>query len=248
MRYLKGLSWKVEVAALVALPFFLATLGKGLLQPAEGAAVGPVSVLLVFLGGLLAIISPCAGFLLPVAPYFSTSRTKLRDLALFYAGLVLVLAPLVFAGSLLAVLLVDYTRYFYYFAAAFLVAAAMLEWGKAGCHTGERPYLAGVGYGFTSIGCTGPILGAVISLTYSGGISLVYPYILTLVFALGMMAPLFLVAAFPGTGRLLQARPATLKKFRIAVLLASAVLIAVAGSFSSEIYYEVTSWLAGMAG
>ena len=243
MKYLRKLSWKVEVVALIVLPFFLATLGKGLLQAPTTLAINSVNILLVFIGGLLAIISPCAGFLLPIAPYFSTSQTKQKDFALFYAGLILVLAPLVFAGSIFAVLLVDYTKYFYYFAAGFLIIAAILEFKQKTCQTGKNPYIAGIGYGFTSIGCTGPILGAVISLTYSGGISLIYPYFLTLIFALGMMAPLFIFAIFPNTEKWFGTRPHIIKKIRIVILILSAILIIIAGNFSNDIYYKINSWL-----
>ncbi len=53
-------------------------------------------VLVAFLGGLLALLSPCSALLLPAFfAYSFTSRTRLLGrTALFYAGLCLTLVPL----------------------------------------------------------------------------------------------------------------------------------------------------------
>ncbi|MGW7414966.1 cytochrome c biogenesis CcdA family protein [Streptomyces sp. NPDC054863] len=161
-----------------------------------------------FLGGLLALVSPCSALLLPAFFAYSID-SKSRLLArtcLFYAGLATTLVPLGAAGS--------YAGRFFYGNRDLLVTVAgwviialgvaqILGMGFASKKMAElsgriRPttalsvYALGAVYGLAGF-CAGPILGSVLTVAAVSG-SPVYGGLLLAVYALGMAVPLFLLA------------------------------------------------------
>ncbi|MEU5399832.1 cytochrome c biogenesis CcdA family protein [Streptomyces sp. NPDC005963] len=167
-----------------------------------------IGYLAAFLGGLLALISPCSALLLPAFFAYSldsTGRLLLRT-GIFYAGLATTLVPLGVAGS--------YASRFFYGNRDLLVtsggwliialgAAQILGLGFASRRMAElsgriRPttaapvYALGLVYGLAGF-CAGPILGSVLTVSALSG-SPVYGGLLLAVYALGMAVPLFVLA------------------------------------------------------
>ncbi|MER7625034.1 cytochrome c biogenesis CcdA family protein [Streptomyces sp. NPDC126503] len=182
-----------------------------------------------FLGGLLALLSPCSALLLPAFFAYSVeTRAKLvARTGILYAGLATTLVPLGAAGSL--------AGRFFYGHRDLLVAAGgwliiglgvlqMLGLGFASRRIAEasgriRPtsalsaYALGLVYGLAGF-CAGPILGSVLTVAALSG-SPVYGGLLLAVYALGMAVPLFVLALLwerydLGRRRWLRGRPVRL--------------------------------------
>ncbi|CAM5634881.1 cytochrome C biogenesis protein CcdA [Streptomyces spiroverticillatus] len=187
-----------------------------------------------FLGGLLALVSPCSALLLPAFFAYSidsTSRLVART-SLFYAGLATTLVPLGAAGSFAG-------RFFYgnrgllvTLAGWLIIAlgvAQILGMGFASKKMAElsgriRPttalsvYALGAVYGLAGF-CAGPILGSVLTVAAVSG-SPVYGGLLLAVYALGMAVPLFVLALLwerfdLGRRRWLRGRTLTLGRFSL---------------------------------
>ena len=174
------------------------------------------SFLAAFLGGLLALLAPCSALLLPAffAYAFSNRTALLRGTLVFLAGLCAVLLPLGLAASLAGRLVIEQRASTITVSGAALivlgfilaVGASPTGWWPALARPGvtRAPRLAGAAstpatfatgviYGLTGF-CSGPLLGAVLTLAAAGQ----NPWLgapLLLVYALGMAAPLFLLAA-----------------------------------------------------
>jgi cytochrome c biogenesis protein CcdA len=187
-----------------------------------------------FLGGLLALVSPCSALLLPAFFAYSIDSTSrlLARTGIFYAGLATTLVPLGAAGS--------YAGRFFYGNRDLLVtvagwliialgAAQILGMGFASKKMAElsgriKPttalsvYALGAVYGLAGF-CAGPILGSVLTVAAVGG-SPVYGGLLLAVYALGMAVPLFLLALLwerfdLGKRRWLRGRPLTVGRFEL---------------------------------
>ncbi|MFB7913867.1 cytochrome c biogenesis CcdA family protein [Streptomyces sp. NPDC056061] len=161
-----------------------------------------------FLGGLLALVSPCSALLLPAFFAYSIDSTSrlLARTGIFYAGLATTLVPLGAAGSYAG-------RLFYSHRDALVLGAGWLIIGlgiaqivglgfasrRIAALSGRiRPttamsvYALGAVYGLAGF-CAGPILGSVLTVAAVSG-SPVYGGLLLAVYALGMAVPLFLLA------------------------------------------------------
>ncbi|PRH78457.1 cytochrome C biogenesis protein CcdA [Streptomyces solincola] len=167
-----------------------------------------IGYLAAFLGGLLALLSPCSALLLPAFfAYSIDTRTRLlARTTVFYAGLATTLVPLGAAGSF-AGRLFHHHRDLLITAGGWLIialgAAQLLGLGFASRRLAEaagriRPttalsvYALGLVYGLAGF-CAGPILGSVLTVAALGG-SPVYGALLLAVYAAGMAVPLFLLA------------------------------------------------------
>ncbi|MFF1277029.1 cytochrome c biogenesis CcdA family protein [Streptomyces marokkonensis] len=166
-------------------------------------------VLVAFLGGLLALLSPCSALLLPAFfAYSFTGRTRLLGrTALFYAGLCLTLVPLGVAGSFAGRLFYGH-RDTLVTAGGWLVIALgvaqvlgrgfgsrRLQRAAGRRRSGSAVSVLALGsvYGLAGF-CAGPILGAVLTVAAMGG----DPWrggALLAVYALGMAVPMFVLAA-----------------------------------------------------
>ncbi|MFD3663332.1 cytochrome c biogenesis CcdA family protein [Streptomyces sp. NPDC058659] len=161
-----------------------------------------------FLGGLLALLSPCSALLLPAFfAYSIDTRAKLvARTGILYAGLATTLVPLGAAGSLAG-------RFFYgnrdllVTVGGWLIIGLgvlqILGLGFASRRIAEasgriRPtsalsvYALGLVYGLAGF-CAGPILGSVLTVAALSG-SPAYGGLLLAVYALGMAVPLFVLA------------------------------------------------------
>lgn len=161
-----------------------------------------------FLGGLLALLSPCSALLLPAFFAYSIDSASrlLARTGIFYAGLATTLVPLGAAGSYAG-------RLFYGHRDALVLSAGWLVIGlgvaqiiglgfasrRISALSGRiRPttalsvYALGAVYGLAGF-CAGPILGSVLTVAAVSG-SPAYGGLLLAVYALGMAVPLFLLA------------------------------------------------------
>ncbi|MFF8599053.1 cytochrome c biogenesis CcdA family protein [Streptomyces sp. NPDC015232] len=185
-----------------------------------------------FLGGLLALLSPCSALLLPA--FFAYSMdTRARLVArtgIFYAGLATTLVPLGAAGSFAGRLFYGHRDLLVAVGGWTIVALGVLQilgLGFASRRMSEvsgriRPttalsvYALGLVYGLAGF-CAGPILGSVLTVAALGG-NPVYGGLLLAVYALGMAVPLFVLALLweryeLGRRRWLRGRPVRVGRF-----------------------------------
>lgn len=167
-----------------------------------------VSYLATLLAGLLALLSPCSALLLPSFFAYAFQRPErllVRTLA-FYVGLAAVLVPLGIGASLASRIFYGHRELLIEVSGGLLIAlGAMQILGRGfairplqrfqgrvrGDSTGSVLVLGGV-YGVAGF-CSGPILGAVLTVAAASG-GAVRGGSLLAVYALGMAAPLFVLA------------------------------------------------------
>lgn len=215
---------RVLTLAVFGLMVVLAYSGRifGSSPPPVGAGVGAgVAFPAAFLGGILALLSPCTGVVLPAffAYSYRSRGSLLRQTYVFFLGLALVFVPLGFASSFLATLLVDHGSTVYAIGGALLIALGIatifggdigslwyrvtgrdLSGAGQGLVQGARDdtgrsLMLGIVFGLTTSSCTAPIVGAMAALTVTAGLSSLWAMVLFLVFALGIATPLFVLAA-----------------------------------------------------
>ncbi|UGY91973.1 cytochrome c biogenesis CcdA family protein [Streptomyces gobiensis] len=169
---------------------------------------GDIGYLAAFLGGLLALLSPCSALLLPAffAYSFATPARLLGRTAAFYLGLCLTLVPLGAAGSFASRLFYGHRDTLIAVGGWTVIAlgvAQILGFGFGSRRMQEaaariRPssvvsvIALGAVYGLAGF-CAGPILGGILTISAVGG-SPIYGGVLLAVYALGMAAPLFALA------------------------------------------------------
>lgn len=173
-----------------------------------------VGLLTAFLGGALALLSPCGALLLP--GFFASTVTTRAGLVphalVFYLGLALTLVPLGLGvgalGSLLAghhTLLVTVTSVLLVVLGAAHALGFGFDLGRLlpGFERLQQSSAQGRGFGRTlllgAVGgvagfCAGPILGAVLTLAMGQG-STVIAGLLLAIYGAGMVVPLMVLAA-----------------------------------------------------
>ncbi|MEG3616718.1 cytochrome c biogenesis CcdA family protein [Isoptericola haloaureus] len=173
-----------------------------------------VGLLTAFLGGALALLSPCGALLLP-AFFASTVGSGPRLWAhggVFYAGLVVVLVPLGVGAGAVGALFATHRETVVAVAAVLLVVLGVLQLLGLGfdpahvlpgaravqrssaSRTGwVKTFLLGAAGGVAGF-CAGPVLGAVLTLAAAQG-DVVGAGLLLAVYAAGMVLPLLALAA-----------------------------------------------------
>ncbi|PIE21113.1 MAG: cytochrome C biogenesis protein CcdA [Arachnia propionica] len=156
-----------------------------------------------FLGGVAVILSPCSAMLLPsfFAMAFTSRRMLVTRVGLFYLGLLLTMVPLGVAAGALSGLLANRAML------ALMGGVVLIGFGlllifdisiplpgrNSPTGTGPLSVIAlGAIYGLAGA-CTGPILGAVLTVAAVSS-SAVYGAMLLAVFAAGMVVPLLVLA------------------------------------------------------
>ena len=174
-----------------------------------------VGYLAAFLGGLLALISPCSALLLPsfFAYAFSGRTELLARTGVFFLGLAAVLVPLGAGSSVLASVVTLHRETLILVAGWVIVALGVVVilgggWSLAPAARFQHQMAArgtwvstlglGAAYGLAGF-CSGPILGAVLTVAAATGQPLIGGALrgaaLLAVYALGMAAPMFALAA-----------------------------------------------------
>lgn len=167
-----------------------------------------ISLAGAFLGGVLAIFSPCSALLLPsfFAYAFQSRRELAGRTAIFFLGVCTLMIPLGMGVGFAASLVLEYRSTMILIAGSMLILFGLLELSGTGFNLMPRRF-AGVGfqgqnwaavyatglvYGFSGF-CAGPLLGTVLTFAATAGSPLAGGFVL-LVYALGMVTPLFLMA------------------------------------------------------
>lgn len=193
-----------------------------------------VGLLTAFLGGALAILSPCGALLLP-AFFASTVGSGPRLLlhgTVFFVGLLLVLVPLGIGVGALGTLFVTHRTLIIGIAAVLLVVLGVMQIFGVGFDPSRivpgsralqqqaaasaglvKTFLLGAASGIAGF-CTGPILGAVLTMAATQGNPAISGLLLA-VYGAGMVLPLIAIAAVwnrisDRTRRVLRGRSFTL--------------------------------------
>lgn len=173
-----------------------------------------IGLLSAFIGGVLALLSPCAALLLP-AFFGSTvgvgSRLLLHG-GIFYVGMLLVLIPLGMGAGTLGAIFTAYRGTIVLVASVILIILGVVQFfgfgfdparvlpgadamrSKSATATGAtKTFLLGATSGIAGI-CSGPILGAVLTLAATRG-SVFLGGVMLAIYGAGMVVPLFIIAA-----------------------------------------------------
>ncbi|MFF4949119.1 cytochrome c biogenesis CcdA family protein [Streptomyces chattanoogensis] len=167
-----------------------------------------IGYLAAFLGGVLALVSPCSALLLPAFFAYSLADPGrlLARTGVFYLGLATTLVPLGAASTAASRLFNGHRDLLTALGGWVVIAmgiAQILGLGFASRRaqaaaaritprSAVSTFLLGCVYGLTGF-CAGPILGAVLTVTAVSG-SPVYGASMLAVYALGMALPLFVLA------------------------------------------------------
>ena len=174
-----------------------------------------VGLLAAFAAGVLALISPCSALLVPsfFAYAFATRTAQLLRTLAFYLGLLLTLVPLGVGASAASSLFYGHRQLLIAIAGwSIIVLGVLMILGKGftipfldrlqarftgGARGGRGGWLStvalGAVYGLAGF-CSGPVLGAILTMAAIQD-SPVQGGLLLAVYALGMAAPLFVLAA-----------------------------------------------------
>ncbi len=224
-----------------------------------------VSYLAAFFGGVLSLLSPCSALLLPAffAYAFQSRKGLLAKTAIFYVGLATTLVPLGMGLSAVSMLFYGQRSTLILVAGALIIALGVLQLlgggfdlpgpfprlrGKVRGESTGAAFALGAVYGFAGF-CSGPILGAVLTVAAASGQVLRGAGPLA-IYALGMAVPLFLMAALwdrfdLGRRAWLRGRELCLGRLRIHTTnpISGAMFVLLGTIF---IAYEGTSALSGL--
>lgn len=173
-----------------------------------------INFTIAYLGGLVTFLAPCGAFLLPAffACAFEDHSRLLQRILVFLSGLVIALVPLGFAAgglgswllsnSHLLTLIVGVIITLLGIAQVLALPLPKLPLPRA-LGGATRPsvigiFLFGISYGLAGSGCTGPILGAMLSAATLTGSSL-RGGALMFWYALGMFTPVALLSLIWGS-------------------------------------------------
>ncbi|WP_156968756.1 cytochrome c biogenesis CcdA family protein [Corynebacterium freneyi] len=172
--------------------------------------VGSIGVVGAFLGGLLSLLSPCSALLLPsfFAYAFDGVGKLVQRTAVFYLGMIAVLVPMGAGVGAVGSLLTVHRSTVTMVAGVVVIALGVFTGLGGGFRFGGRfgpdaeatargtgvlnVAVLGAVYGLAGF-CSGPLLGAILTVALAGG-SPVQGGALMAVYALGMAAPLLLMA------------------------------------------------------
>ncbi len=228
-----------------------------------------VGLLAAFAAGVLALLSPCSALLLPsfFAYAFATKRALVARTLVFYVGLLLTLVPLGTGIGAASELFYGHRAQLILLAGWLIIALGVVQilgrgfrwpltdrlqtWSQARQGSGwVSTLLLGAVYGLAGF-CSGPVLGAILTVAATVG----SPWrggLLLAVYALGMAAPLLVLAAFWDRfdlGRRRWLRGRTLGRGRIRVhttSLVSGLLFVVIGVVFLR--YDGTAGITGSLG
>ena len=166
------------------------------------------SFLASFFGGVLSLFSPCSALLLPAffAYAFGGGGELVKKTGVFYLGLCATLVPLGMGISAVSALFYGQRQLLITLSGVLLISFGVLQLlgggftlgplerirGKIRGDSAGAVLALGAVYGFAGF-CSGPILGAVLTVAAASGEALRGAGLLA-VYAAGMAAPLFLMA------------------------------------------------------
>ncbi|ODR19292.1 cytochrome c biogenesis CcdA family protein [Mycolicibacterium porcinum] len=167
-----------------------------------------IGLLGAFLGGLASLLSPCSALLLPsfFAYAFDRAHLLIRRTLVFWVGLCVVLVPLGAGVGLLGSAVTRYRSEMTVIGGLVLIVFGLMTLlgkgfglsfvqrtiGRINISGSVSVFVLGAVYGLAGF-CAGPLLGAVLTMSAMGA-DPAYGALLMAVYALGMAAPLFLLA------------------------------------------------------
>lgn len=168
--------------------------------------IGGATPLAAFIAGVISILSPCVLPLLPVIFAYSTSKGKLRPLAIV-AGLSLSFVFMGVITSAFGSLFQQYLIYLTAFAGIIVILMGLTllfdlgTFNFLGNLSGKQfkenglmgGLLLGISLGIIWIPCVGPILASILSLVAIEG-DLLYGAFLLFVYSLGLGIPMLVIA------------------------------------------------------
>ena len=222
-----------------------------------------ISFLAAFLGGVLSLLSPCSALLLPAffAYAFQSGGELVKKTGIFYLGLATTLVPLGMGISAVSRIFYGYRGTLILAAGILIIGFGILQIAGRGFSVGPlarlqgkikgdsagATYALGAVYGFAGF-CSGPILGAVLTVAAASGQVLQGAGLLA-VYAAGMAFPLLLMSLLwnrfdLGHRRWLRGREVSLgsMRFHTTSLVSGSMFILIGVLF---IVYEGTSALEG---
>lgn len=188
-----------------------------------------LSLLGAFLGGALALLSPCSVMVLPAffAYAFNSTGELLSRTGAFFAGLATALVPLgLLAGTVGSWVAANRSELMSVVLVGVIVLGVVLLLGipmpaftrqqSARGTSVASVFGLGAVYGLAG-GCAGPVFGAVLAMSAFGGNALMGGLTM-LVYALGMSVPLMVLALIwnriPGIRRLMRPRELVIGRWR----------------------------------
>src|ERR687897_2030250 len=233
-------------------------------MPGRRRRVVEASFLASFFGGLLSLLSPCSALLLPAffAYAFQSRGELLGRTAVFYIGLCTTLVPLGMGISAVSSLVYGHRSTLITVSGLVIIAFGVIQVLGGGFVFGpiERlrdgikgsslvaTFSLGAVYGFAGF-CSGPILGAVLTVAVTSGSALRGAGLLA-TYAAGMATPLFVMALLwdrldLGRRRWLRGREVSLGALRLHTtnLICGLMFVAIGVLF---IFSEGTSGLEGL--
>lgn len=173
-----------------------------------------INFTIAYLGGLVTFLAPCGAFLLPAffACAFEDRSRLLQRILVFLTGLVIALVPLGFAAGGLGGWLLSNSHLLTVIVGVIITVLGIVQvlalplpklplpraLGGATRPSVIGIFLFGISYGLAGSGCTGPILGAVLSAATLTGSSL-RGGALMFWYALGMFTPVALLSLIWGS-------------------------------------------------
>lgn len=169
-----------------------------------------ISIIVAFLGGLVSFLSPCTAAVLPAffAYTFKEKKNLVKMTLLFSLGLALMLIPLGLGATAIGKFFTLYRFQIITIGGIVLILFGLFEllgknipvpnltnFAQKTSNNPSRVFIFGIAFGTGTIPCAGPILGAILTLAATST-TLVNGFILMLVYILGIVAPLFLIAYF----------------------------------------------------
>lgn len=230
-----------------------------------------VGMLAAFAAGVLALLSPCSALLLPsfFAYAFASRSAQLARTAVFYLGLLITLVPLGVGASAASSLFYGHRQLLVAIAGWFIISLGVMQiLGRSFAvpfagrfqQVSSRVSSSGSGwlstlvlgsvYGLAGF-CSGPILGAILTMAATRETPVEGGALLA-VYALGMAAPLFVLAALwdrfdLGRRRLLRGSMLTLGPISVhSTSLISGVLFVAIGVLFLR--YDGTAGITGVLG
>ncbi len=223
-----------------------------------------VSYLAALFGGVLSLLSPCSALLLPAffAYAFQSRKALLAKTAIFYLGLAATLVPLGMGVSAVSRLVYGERSTLITVSGLVIILLGVLQIlgrsfdlgplsrlaGRVRGESAGATFALGAVYGFAGF-CSGPILGAVLTVAATSG-QVFRGAGLLAIYALGMAAPLFLIAALwdrfdLGRRPWLRGREVSIGPLRVHTTnLVSGLMFVLLGTVF--IAYEGTSALSGL--
>jgi len=193
---------------------------KGMETEAQKKSL-PGLFLAAFIGGLLAVLTPCVYSMIPITVSFFTKRSKTRQEgirnALYYSlsliiifTLLGVLVSAVFGSAALNTLSTNWIANLFFFAVFVVFGISFLgafeitlpsSWtsktdSKAGVGSFSGIFFMALTLAIVSFSCTGPIVGPLLVAAGQGGIA--GPAVGMFGFSVGLALPFALFAVFPG--------------------------------------------------